>query len=651
MTHNRKFIYLLTFTYILFFIWHGEALAIDFDARDTRIDLPVLSTPNNAVYPSMANDDKGHVYIAWSDNRGGAYGIYTNTFYPGTGWSPSANPITTGFPRSRDAQEGDATTPQICADNSGHVYVAWVDDRAVKAGTGKRDLYFRYSKDYGTTWYPEFTDERIDTDNPTIGNSEKLRMACDDKGNVYFVWEDDRMKAGRPEVFFRSVLVKFNKPSDFIEYYQTPDVRINTGEEAGLFKANSPIITSDNNDNVYISWTDSRDKPEDKIYMGIYFNVSHNNGTSWKPSATRIDTAPVAGFLKYSAPVMSSDSNGSIYVAWIDNAGRPLLGEPFAPDGTTDVYFNYSNNFGEKWGKEDQRINLPNYGEAQSSAENVAIGSNEDGVVLVAWTDNRYDDKSYNVFTNHSENYGYYFLDTNANIRIDTGLTDIGVASASSPMVKIDSQGTVFVSWLDTRTGTSDIFFNFSAEKGKPYTWQISDYWIDYPVPPGDSFLPKMSIDNAGHFYIVWMDSRAALAKDNYNIYYMGGFFDIQTLQIEGQRLGQACFIATAAYGSHYDYIVKTLQRFRNSYLLTNSAGKKLVILYYRFSPSAATFIIRHEYFKPVVRLALMPAVGVAAFFVYTTLLQKAITIIVLLLGVGYWGWKRGRSKKLDARS
>ncbi|MBI5194524.1 MAG: hypothetical protein HZA08_13955 [Nitrospirae bacterium] len=654
MVFNKKYICFFTGLYLLLITFNGYALAIDFDSRDSRIDLPVLSTPNNATSPSMAADNDGHVYVTWSDNRGGSYGIYTNTYFPNTGWNFRAIPITAGFPRPRDAQEGDATTPQICADNSGHVYVSWVDDRAVKAGTGKLDIYFRYSKDYGTTWYPEFTDKRIDTDNPAIGKSENLRMSCDDKGNVYFVWEDDRTKAGRPEVFFRSLIVKFNKPSDFIEYYQTPDVRINTGIDAGLFSATSPAISSDNNNNVYISWNDSRNKPEDKIYKGIYFNVSHNNGNSWKPSATRIDTAGVAGFLTYSAPVMSSDSYGDVYIAWTDNAGRPLLGELYSPDGTPDVYFNYSNNFGETWGKEDQRIEMPNYGDHQSVPFDVAIGSNDEGVVLIAWADDRFGDKSYNIFTNHSESFGHKFLDNDSNIRIDTGITEAGLAKAGSPMVKVDAHGTVFISWIDNRSGTSDLFFNFSAEKGKQYSWQESDYWIDYPIPPGESVQPKMSIDNAGHFYIVWMDTRSALAKDNYNIYFLGGFFDIQTLQIEGQRLGKACFIATAAYGSPFESHVALLRSFRDRYLITNNTGKAFVELYYHFSPAAADYILKHVYLKPVVRLALLPAVGLAAFFVYTSLVQKVLVLMVFLHIAGFIIRNKKqevRSKKLEVRS
>lgn len=629
----KKYSIILTAIYTFLAVFYGISYAIDFDARDTRIDLPVTSIPNNATNPSIASDQDGHVYVVWTDNRRGALSIYSNSLLPGQGWLPSATPITAGFPRPQDAPPGDATFPKVCADNFGHVYVIWVDDRGVKGGTGKRDIYFRYSKDFGATWYPEFTDERIDSDNPTLGDSRNPQIACDEKGNVFIAWEDNRNNASVYEVYFRSLQVKFNKPTDFIEYYQTPEVRLNTGVEAGKYSALYPAISTDKNGSVYAAWQDNRNKPEDEIFPGIYFNVSRNNGTTWGTNSTHVDTAPIGGFLTFSPPVLSSDSVGSVYIAWIDNAGRAVRGDEYSPDGTTDAYFNRSRDHGATWGEEDVRIETPNYGEHRADVKEIAIGNNNKGVVLIAWTDDRLG--SENIFTNHSENFGASFLDSDPNIRIDTGVTSEGTAKALYPVVKVNNSGVAFVAWVDKRLGSSDIFFNFSAKNGKASTWQETNYGIDYPTPAGDSILPQMSVNNADHFYLAWQDTRSALAKDNYNIYFLGGYFDIQSLRIEGQRLGQACFIATAAFGSPFERHVEILRRFRDQYLLTNGPGKEFVALYYRFSPPAAQFIVTHDYLRPLVRFALMPVVGAAAFCIHTSLTQKIILTMAALLGLG----------------
>ena len=71
----------------------------------------------------------------------------------------------------------------------------------------------------------------------------------------------------------------------------------------------------------------------------------------------------------------------------------------------------------------------------------------------------------------------------------------------------------------------------------------------------------------------------------------------------------QACFIATAAYGTPMAEEIQILREFRDEYLLTNPLGRALVDIYYRVSPPIAKFITEHPRLKPIVRLGLLPAV------------------------------------------
>lgn len=621
-----NFLYILI-SVILIFPVFSIAQAVEFDARDVRIDLhlPVLDTPNNAISPDMTSDNNGHVYIVWSDNWGGTAGIYVNTFLPDKGWIDHATQVNTGFPMASYAQMGEASSPRVCSDNSGHIYVVWVDDRAEKAGTGKKDIYFRYSKDYGFSWYPEFTDIRIDTEDAQniVGDSLNPQLACDDSGNIYVVWEDNRNNPRKYEVYFRSLQVQFSKPTDFIVYHQTPDIRINTGVNAGKHEAIGPAISTDKNGNVYVAWSDYRTIFEENIYPGIYFNMTKNHGIKWLSESKRIDVAPLGGYQFFSPPVINSDQNGNVYVAWLDNAGRSERGDPYAADGTSDVYFTKSNDFGVTWLDEDIRIEKV---ETQADATGLAMASNNKGVIAIVWADDR--DEGNNIYVNHSENFGRSFLDMENNIRLNTETTPQDTL-ASSPAVQIDSYGNIFVVWSETYGAVANIYLNFSAEKGTADSWQTSALRVDYPTPGGNSKNPRMSADNNGNVYVVWEDDRAALAKDNYNIFFISGFLNVETLLIGGQRLGEECFIATAAYGSPFESHVMILREFRDRYLMTNSPGQWLVSLYYHLSPPIADFISGHSYLKGMVRITLLPVVGIAMLTLHTTIIQKVMLILL----------------------
>lgn len=91
------------------------------------------------------------------------------------------------------------------------------------------------------------------------------------------------------------------------------------------------------------------------------------------------------------------------------------------------------------------------------------------------------------------------------------------------------------------------------------------------------------------------------------------------------------CFIATAAYGYYSAPQVQALRQFRDRYLLTNAVGTAFVKWYYRYGPIGAEFMNEHPWLKPVVRTALLPAVGGAMFMTRTSVTTKAM----ILVGIG----------------
>ncbi len=98
-----------------------------------------------------------------------------------------------------------------------------------------------------------------------------------------------------------------------------------------------------------------------------------------------------------------------------------------------------------------------------------------------------------------------------------------------------------------------------------------------------------------------------------------------------GGRASGFCFIATAAYGSYEHPYVHILREFRDRSLLSSSLGRSFVEFYYAHSPPAAQFIADHPVAKRLTQVALLPAIGFSAFWLYLAAWEKALLGALLL--------------------
>lgn len=95
------------------------------------------------------------------------------------------------------------------------------------------------------------------------------------------------------------------------------------------------------------------------------------------------------------------------------------------------------------------------------------------------------------------------------------------------------------------------------------------------------------------------------------------------------------CFIATAAYGSSWEPHVIILRIFRDEYLKPYDWGRRFIAWYYRHSPPWARYLNEHAWLKPMVRITLVPAVGLAYFFVKTTTAIRLLSLLLMLCLLG----------------
>lgn len=105
------------------------------------------------------------------------------------------------------------------------------------------------------------------------------------------------------------------------------------------------------------------------------------------------------------------------------------------------------------------------------------------------------------------------------------------------------------------------------------------------------------------------------------------------------------CFIATAAFGSPFEAHVKTLRLFRDQVLKTTELGRDFVEFYYTYSPAIAKWISDRDNVRAVIRVGLMPFVGLATLSLEYGFTPTILSLI-LLSGVimsACLAWRRRR--------
>lgn len=140
------------------------------------------------LYPSLAVDGAGAVYLAWHDFRKGDQDIY---FSRSTDGGQTFNP---NVRVNDDSGTAGQFNPSLAVDDEGRVHVAWHDLR-----NGHADIYYAVSHD-GVTFSRNI---RVNDD-----EGEALQfhpsLAINGRGDVGIAWEDYRN--GHADVYFAKTM-------------------------------------------------------------------------------------------------------------------------------------------------------------------------------------------------------------------------------------------------------------------------------------------------------------------------------------------------------------------------------------------------------------------------------------------------------------
>ncbi|MBN2475980.1 MAG: S8 family serine peptidase [Pirellulales bacterium] len=452
---------------------------------DFRISGIDTDTGYRSLGPCLSIDAGGNIYALWQGFQAGPHGdiFFNRSRDRGVTWNRVDLRLDTGDPLGAS----HSSSPCIASDSSGHVYAVWEDDRNDRRD-GNGDIYCNVSHDYGATWQAEAF--RLDLgDSPGSTRSYSPSLCADEDGHVYVVWGDDRN--GESDIYF-------NYSHDHGTTWLAEPIRLDTGDAPGAHDSYYPVLQCDARGSVYVAWSDRRNA-DVELNADIYFTHSRDYGATWQTEPVRLNVGADPGTSWSRYPSLSCDDEGHVYAAWQEYRHDPTR-------ACADVYGNFSADYGATWRSDDVRLNAGDAPGA-SVSQHVQIGSDRIGHVYVLWSDSRHGKGE--IYFNASDDYGATWPTDDVRI---SHTDSPGSYTLYSPTLTCDDQGNVYVAWQDYRNafadGEADVYFNHSPDYGA--TWPSSDVRLDATDAPGESgsFAPVSVCDGRGSVYVAWTDNR-----------------------------------------------------------------------------------------------------------------------------------------------
>jgi len=371
---------------------------------------------------------------------------------------------------------GDDWEPNVAADGSGNVYVAWGHYGGVPgcATCSSPAAMIEVSHDGGKTWgAPKPLNP---TPNPQGDFQVDLQVAVNSAGVVFVAYLD-----GKNTVAQRS--------EDHGETFTAPiavngDVKNGPTDKVGLAVRGS---------DVYVSYS---------VAQKFFVASSHDGGKTFASVQINHETSTYGWTLTSGGAV---DSHGTVYFSWvgIKKSGNAL--------GLQDLFVTKSSDGGQSWTTSYADRGVPPGPEWKNCCgwdfwgPQIVVTIDASDRVYVLYNAGTRDSGPPSVWYRSSSDGGASW---STRIAIHSSL---GSTWALFPAIEGGKTGEVHVAWMDNRTGQYNMWYRTSADGGA--TWsreiQVSQFASGFPYKTADGFtFPYGDYDGMAwdgtHIHLAW---------------------------------------------------------------------------------------------------------------------------------------------------
>ena len=212
--------------------------------------LPVCTVAGGQLYPSVALDGAGGLFVAWSDSRNALNSEIYAQRLTGSGTIASGWPANGVLVAPR---VGNDDSQRIVADGSGGAYFVWVNS----FGPGDLDIIANHLTGAGTV-APGWAAAGLGVDASV--NYQVLPVAVSDgAGGMLVAYQSDATVSGA----YRGVLCRVPAGAPTVSW-RVSDVTFGYG---GAGTQNSPLLSSDGAGGCFLAWADTRSLSSSDAYV------------------------------------------------------------------------------------------------------------------------------------------------------------------------------------------------------------------------------------------------------------------------------------------------------------------------------------------------------------------------------------------------